>query len=45
MKILKEKQINQLCKKHPQWKALFFSYLAFDENLDIINCLLKNKKA
>ena len=36
MKNLKEKQINQICKKHPQWKFLFLSYLYIDENLSIV---------
>ena len=35
MKNLKEKQINQICKKHPQWKILFLSYLDIDENISI----------
>ena len=32
---MKEKQINELCKKHPQWKILFLSYLDIDENISI----------
>ena len=34
-KLKKQKKIETLFKKHPQWKFLFLSYLDIDENLSI----------